>query len=82
MEVTTKIYFLEMLQSLWLQQLTYFGNIQKLFTTTLAASLSGWVTKKSEIPLSHSPIGNKMGMLFRERKSYKIARSKFLSFLG
>jgi hypothetical protein len=79
MEVTTKIYFLEMLRSHWLQQLTYFGNLQKLYTMS-AASLSGWVTKKSEIPLSLSPIGNKMGMLFRERKSYKIASSKFLSF--
>jgi hypothetical protein len=32
-----KIYFLEMLQSLWLQQLTYFGNLQKLCTTFAAS---------------------------------------------
>jgi hypothetical protein len=49
---------------------------------TFAASLSSWVIKKSEIPLSYSPIGNKMGMSYREHKIYKIASSKFLSFFG
>jgi len=34
-----------MLQSLSLQQLTYFGNLQKL-CTTFAASLSSWVITK------------------------------------
>jgi len=41
-----------------------------------------WQFTKNEIPFSRSPIKNKIGMSYRERKSYKIPHCKFLSFFG